>query len=350
MSNKENTSEEIDLGQLFKLIGDGFNRFFHFIASVFKGVFHFIIIFLQFIRKHFIKFAIAGVVGVSVGWYFDSLAEPMFRSTMIVEPNFGSTKQLYNDIRYYNELATQGASKALSEALQIDDITVASTIKRISIEPFSDETQKLREYNNFIKQLDTASRKGIDYGFYSKNMSDTNAKFHTVIIEATDSESPKKCQEGIVESIVENEYFKRLKSVNDLNIIIQDSIINSTLKEIDSLQAFYQKLEVLKVNKPSGTTSINLAETEKFESKSEIELLESKKKLKQDKLLLNTRKAKEQNIINVISDFNDRGSLLHSFINQKKVLYPIFLITLTFLVIMLIHLNRYLKNYNNPRS
>ncbi len=56
MSNKENTSEEIDLGQLFSLIGNAFSRFFQFIGDIFKNLFHFIILFLQFIQKHFWKF------------------------------------------------------------------------------------------------------------------------------------------------------------------------------------------------------------------------------------------------------------------------------------------------------
>ena len=41
MSNKENTSEEIDLGQLFKIIGDGFKKLFQLIGNIFKGLFNF---------------------------------------------------------------------------------------------------------------------------------------------------------------------------------------------------------------------------------------------------------------------------------------------------------------------
>ena len=60
-------SEEVDLGQLFKLIGNAFNKFFRFIASIFKGLFHLIILFLLFIQKHFVKFAIIGFIGLVIG-------------------------------------------------------------------------------------------------------------------------------------------------------------------------------------------------------------------------------------------------------------------------------------------
>ena len=102
MNTKENTSEEIDLGQLFKIIGDGLKRFFQFFGNIFKGLFHLLIVFLQFIRAHFVKFAIAAVVGVAVGWYWDYTSEDIYRSNMVVEPNFNSVQQLYNNINFYN--------------------------------------------------------------------------------------------------------------------------------------------------------------------------------------------------------------------------------------------------------
>ena len=57
--NQNNNSEEIDLGQLFKMIGDGFRKFFNFIGNIIKGIFRIIIAFLLFIQLHIIKFIIA---------------------------------------------------------------------------------------------------------------------------------------------------------------------------------------------------------------------------------------------------------------------------------------------------
>ncbi|WP_051473714.1 hypothetical protein [Aquimarina macrocephali] len=77
---KENTSEEIDLGELFKFIGDVFNRFFKFIGNIFKALFHLFILFLNFIRIHFLKFIIAVFFGLAVGGYLDYKSEPIYRS------------------------------------------------------------------------------------------------------------------------------------------------------------------------------------------------------------------------------------------------------------------------------
>ena len=48
---QEPQSEEVDLGQLFKIIGNAFQRFFDFIASIFKGVYKVILLLLIHIYK-----------------------------------------------------------------------------------------------------------------------------------------------------------------------------------------------------------------------------------------------------------------------------------------------------------
>src|SRR5690606_11292601 len=104
-----------DLGQVFKLIGNAFNRFLKFIGSIFTAIFGIIILFLLFLQKNFIKLVIVGVVGLALGFYLDYIKEPRFISTMVLEPNFNSVQQLYNNINFYNELANAGDSTALAD-------------------------------------------------------------------------------------------------------------------------------------------------------------------------------------------------------------------------------------------
>ena len=40
--------EEVDLGALLIIIGKGFSKFFNFLGSIFKGIFHFFITILIF--------------------------------------------------------------------------------------------------------------------------------------------------------------------------------------------------------------------------------------------------------------------------------------------------------------
>ena len=60
---KNKKEEEVDLGSLFTVIGNGFRNFFNFIASIFKGIFHKLILILIFFKLHFVKFTIAVLLG-----------------------------------------------------------------------------------------------------------------------------------------------------------------------------------------------------------------------------------------------------------------------------------------------
>ena len=93
---KNTGSDEIDLGQLFQLIGRGFQRLFDFIASIFKGLFHILIAILLFAQKNFIILVAAVIVGAVGGYFADQYKTPEYISKMVVEPNFNSVQQLYN--------------------------------------------------------------------------------------------------------------------------------------------------------------------------------------------------------------------------------------------------------------
>ncbi|AXT57326.1 hypothetical protein D1815_16825 [Aquimarina sp. AD1] len=348
MSNKENSSEEIDLGQLFKLIGDGFNKLFRFIANIFKVIFHTIILVLQFIRIHFLKFVIAGIIGLAIGWYWDSISENVYRSSMIVEPNFDSSQQLYNNIEFYNELAKEGAYKTLAASLKISD-KEAETITKIKIEAFSDDNQKLKQFSDFVSTLDSISRASLSYEEYLKNFNNINSRFHKIELKSKNPEVAKKCQNAIVRSIENNDYFNIQKQTNELNLRISDSVTRKQLVELDSLKLFYQNLKLLEIKKPENTagTNINLSSENQNLDRSEITLLKEVKQLNAEIIKLNERKADSGNIINVISDFPDKGGLVNDFFLKKKVLLPIGLVFLTFLFLILLLVNKYLKNYNS---
>lgn len=346
MSTKENPSEEIDLGQLFKLIGSAFNKLFLFIAKVFKGIFHLIILFLLFIQKHFLKFVIAGAVGLGIGWILDATAKPIYQSSMIVEPNFNSAQQLYNNIEFYNELAEEEDFNNLAAALKISN-QEAGSIKEVSIESFSDDNQKLKQFSDFVGTLDSVSRANLSYKDYLENFNNINAKFHKVTIKALDPKVAKKSQNAIVRSISNNDYFRLQKNTNDLNLKLDDSIIHKQLEEVDSLKAFYQKLKLLDIQKEQTTTStsINLSSENNELDKSEITLLKEAKALGKEILDINRRKANSKEIVNVISNFPDRAALLNDLLTQKKVLFPIAFLGLTFLTLIVLALNGYLKHY-----
>ncbi|WP_293298006.1 hypothetical protein [Allomuricauda sp.] len=340
----QNSSDEIDLGQLFQMIGRGIQKFFNFIGSIFKGIFHLIILFLLFVQKNIIIIAAAVIIGGVGGFILDRVSTEKYISRMVVEPNFNSVQQLYNNIDFYNDLAKAEDSVALATALNITEHE-ASTIKEIFTDSYSDENQKIKLFDQFIKELDTTTIKAIDYENYLENFNSLDARFHQISVISTDNKVAKKAQPAIINSISVNEYFKLQKKINDENLDLQEEIYQKQLIELDSLQSLYRTVLVKEADKPMQGTSINMAQTGESRSR-ELALIQEKDILKEKLVELNEERANKSTIINVISDFPTRGVELRGIWNSYKFKLPIALLILVFGILALLEINKYLKSYS----
>ncbi len=325
------------------MIGNGFKKLFNFIGSIFKGIFNVLIHFLLFIQKHFVKFAIAGVVGLTIGIYLDMVKEPTYLSTMTVEPNFNSVQQLYNNVHFYNELAEAMDSTALAEALDITS-REAGRIKKFTVESYSDENQKVQLFDKFVRSLDTTTQKAIDMEKYLNNFNSFDARFHTVSVTATNNTIAKKIQPSIINSISRNDYFNLQKSISDINIELQDSLYSKQIAEIDSLQMLYKRVMIKEADKLMQGTNISLGENGGKENK-ELALINKMEELKTSLVKLNEERANKSSILNVISAFPRRGVEVKGVWNSYKFWIPVGFIGLTLLVLSILELNTYLKNY-----
>ncbi|XLS29262.1 hypothetical protein ACJD0Z_00235 [Flavobacteriaceae bacterium M23B6Z8] len=339
------SSEEVDLGQLFTLIGNAINRLFVFIGSIFKGIFKLVILLLLFIQKHLIKIVVAGAIGFAIGFYLEYREGPLYESTMMVEPNFNSVQQLYNNIAFYNELAQAEETTALALALDIEG-EEATAIKEVRVESFADNNQKIKLFDKFIRELDTNTIKTIDFEAYLENFNSLDARFHKIIMITSKSDVAKKTQNAIVNSIKVNSYFKLQKDVSDQNIAIQDSIYRKQLIEIDSLQNLYKKVMLTIAQNPGSGTNINLAE-ERQSSAKELQLIKERNFLQEELVKLYEDKASKSSIINVISDFPKRGVEVTGFFASKKFQGGLVGIVFALIVLLLLELNRFLKNYKS---
>ncbi len=344
MNTKENTSEEIDLGQLFKLIGNAINTFYNLISNSLKAIYHLFILCILFLRVHFFKFCLVAILGMGLGGYIDYNTLRVYKSSMIVQPNFNSVQQLYNNIEFYNQLVKEGESEELGKVLHIP-LSAAKSITNIEITALTDRVQKIKQFDEFIKDLDSITRKNINYQDYLKNFNEINAEFHKIQIEATAPETAKQCQKVIVTSIKNNEYFKLQKKVNDDNLTVRDTMVSKQLEEIDKLQSLYKEIRVLEAQQTEGTTNINLADNSKIEKIPELELFKEIDKLKEEKTEVNIEKANTNNIINTISDFPNRGVLINDLRYKKIIQIPTLFMGILLSILAILTFNKYLANY-----
>ncbi len=342
-SGKQQPSEDVDLGQIFNAIGRQFNRFFIFIGRAFTGLFGVVLLFLFFIQKHFLKLLAVVIIGFVLGYILDKKKDPIYISTMVIEPNFNSVQQLYNNIGFYNELAKAKDSLTLAEALNITE-NEASSIKKFSVESYSDENQKIVLFDQFVRSLDTTTQKAIDIEAYLKNFNTFDARFHTVSVKTTDNSIAKKIQPAIISSISNNSYFNLQKDISDDNIKLQDSFYNKQISEIDSLQLLYKKVMLKEAERAIQGTNISLGENGTQNNK-ELALFNKMEDLKSGLVELNKERGNKSSILNVISDFPRKGVRDTGVLKSYKFLIPSLLLVITACILMLFSLNRYLKNY-----
>ena len=82
-TNTPQPSEEVDLGQLFKLIGNAFQRLFQFIGSIFNKLFLAFVWLVFFTKKHAVILLISAVAGLALGFILDKISPPTYKSSIL---------------------------------------------------------------------------------------------------------------------------------------------------------------------------------------------------------------------------------------------------------------------------
>lgn len=341
-TNQSKNEEEVDLGSLFIIIGKGFSKFFNFIGSIFKGIFHFIVSVLIFLKKNNIKIIIAGGIGLLVGIFLEVNKPTTYGSEMLVEPNFKSTRQLYNNVNYYNDLVKQKDTLSLQKTFAIDKASAAS-LKKFEIEPLKIDNDVINAYDNLILSIDTLTIKSYEYKDFKNSFTDYDYKVHKITVIAERSDVFERLDDVIISSIVNNKYFNRLKVLTNENLNRTDSVYRQNLSQIDSLRKVYMQVLLDEAKKTSSGTSIDLGGEKK--TTKEIELFDTNRKINTDLRGIANEKARKYEVINVLSNFQPVGYEIKGVTENYAFLLGVLGAGLMIIFLLLVQLNKYLNNY-----
>ena len=340
--NNNNEEEEVDLGSLFVIIGKGFSKFFNFIGSIFKGILHFLISILIFLKENFIKIAISGVIGIISGVFLEVKSSVKFGSELLVEPNFKSARQLYNNINYYNDLVKQKDTLKLKEIFNLDNETAVS-LKKFSIEPLVLDTDIINSYNDLILKVDTLTIKSYEYLDFKEAFTDYDYKVHKITVIATKNDVFSKLDDVIISSVVENKYFNRLKELTNEDLNRTDLFYRNNLTQLDSLRNVYMQVMLDEAKKTSNGTNIDLG-GDKSATK-ELELFEINKRINSDLKKISEQKSEQYEVLNVISSFQPIGYEIKGVTKNYAFILALLGSGLMIVYLLLVRLNNYLDNY-----
>ena len=341
-TSHNNNEEEVDLGSLFKIIGKGFQNLFNFIGNIFKGIFHFFISILIFLKDNIVKIGIAAFIGFAIGVFIQVKSADKYESQMLVQPNFKSANQLYNNISYYNDLVKQKDTANIQKTFKIDKETAAS-LKKFTIEPIINENDIINSYNDFILDVDTTTVKSYNFRDFKASFSLLDYKIHKINVVSEKSDVFNKLDEVILSSVIKNKYFNRVKELTNENLNRTDSLLRTNLAQIDSLRVVYTKVMLEEAKKQNSGTSIDLGG--KMRTTKELELFETNRKINAELENIVKDKSEKYEVINVISNFQPIGSeikgVTRNIAFQLSVLGALAMI----FILLLIKINSYLNNY-----
>lgn len=337
-----NSEEEVDLGSLFVIIGKGFSKFFNFIGDIFKGIFHFLIVILIFLKENSLKIGIAAIIGFAVGFFLELKSSDTYSSVMLVQPNFKSVSQLYNNINYYNDLVKQKDTVGIQNTFNLDKETAAS-LKEFSIEPIANENDIINAYNDFVLEVDTATVSSYTYEYFKASFKDLDYKTHEINVIAEKNDVFNKLDEIIIYSVVKNKYFSRVKELTNENLNRTDSLLRQNLGQVDSLRKVYMQVMIEEAKKQSNGTSIDLGGEKR--STKELELFATKRNLNLELTDVVIDKSEKYEVVNVISNFQPKGSEIKGVTKNKGFLLSIIGAGFMIIFLLLLKVNTFLGNY-----
>ena len=334
--------EEIDLGSLFKIIGKGFSNLFNAIGNFFKGILHYLILLLIFLRNHALKLGLAIFVGAAIGLYLDLTKPKLYSSTMIVEPNFKSALQLYQNIDFYHELVKQKDSILLAETFQIS-VSEASKLKGFYIEPIRNENEKYEFFDDFIDEVDTTTVRNIDIEKFIKSFTDYDYKYHRIKVKSLSNTIFEKLNLPILSSIENNQYFNNQKIINNQNLLQNEKVLVKSLQEVDTLRRIYNEVLIAESKKIETGTNITLAQGTK--KTDELELFNESLRLNRELVENNKEKAETTEIMNVVSTFSKVGIKERNIVKKMTFILGIEFGLIMLVFILFRQLNQVLQKY-----
>lgn len=317
---KQNTTDEVDLGQLFQLIGKGFYKL---------GVF-FLHVFLYFKKNAIILTALV-ILGVAMGYGLKFISSEQMQIDAIVRPNLESKDYLYDVI---SEIETNIKTK---NQTFLDDVGIeVEDIKgfEISINPIKkdveEETEKQLEYLDVLQKFQNSD---LVSDILREELLKNTELNHRISFKYV-NEGGAIIAKKLMDYINSNQYFSELLLVyteNSKTRINQNEVL---IKQIDTIIQSYSK----NLSKSVNTIDAGKVVLQNEESLNVTGLLGLKTRLIED---TETKKMELEELANPIGVINFGKPHLASktFLDKKTIQIPLLLLSLFFLISIIRFLN-----------
>ena len=349
-TNTPQPSEEVDLGQLFKMIGNAFQRLFQFIGSIFNKLFLAFVWLVFFIKKRAVFLLIAAVAGLALGLILDKTSLPTYKSSIIVKQNYATGDNLYGSIDYYNSLLKDEDYEVLGRVLGLEK-KISEEIIEVEIEPIITDNDRVVMFDKYISGLDSLAASKVEYEVFVDNIKDYKHQLQQISIKSKTRANFKNVFDNVIGDINRNIFFvnEQAKDLAELNQ--QKVALEQSLAQSDSLQRTYKRvLEQQMESKSTSETSITFEGNNDKNKTREFDLYKNDIELRREIVQIERKLKDKQNIVEIISGKQDSGfvddtkELLGLTLNTQSYYLALFTI-LAFVILFGLEFLKFLEKY-----
>ncbi|MEZ2413733.1 hypothetical protein ACA086_02140 [Muriicola sp. E247] len=315
------SNDEIDLGQLFALIGKGFNRIFRGLLSVFL-----------YFKKNLVILIVLAIVGLLLGLGLRMIVGEEKKLDVIVTPNLDTKNYLYNVIE---ELQADVKAKdtAFFNSLGMDIEKMKDF--EIEISPLKNKkTSSNEEEMQFLELLKDFENTGAITGILRAELQDKTTRDERITFFFKEDEIGEEYARKIIDYINSNPYYNELLKVYNENAQNRIGLNDSLIRQVDVLINNYTN----KMLKEQATTEGRFV-LENQEPLNIPSLFSLKNNLIQDIESKRLELEQRQDAITVVN-FGKPHKVQKPFFQKNITLIPLVLIGVFFLFSFLRYLNR----------
>ena len=301
-------SDDLDLGQVFQVLGRGFQSFFNGLLRTFL-----------YIKKNILIIGILVIIGVAAGYFLNKWAPEKLKTEVIVKPNLDSKDYLYDVI---NEIKSNIQSK---DAEFIKEIGVqASDLEgfEVLIEPLeaASTTKDDLKYLEVLQKFENNEKVG---DIVRAQLADKEKFNHRIVFHYEEAASGKEVSMKLIDYINDNPYYLEMVSIARDNAMERLKEHEKLLVQINELITIYtRKLSTEDSN--SGVTQISL---QAEEQPNISDLIVRKAAVMRD--MENKRlEIKQLEMPIKVINFGKTQAVQKSFFGENVVLFPTILVIL----------------------
>ncbi len=319
-SNPSKNSDEIDLGQLFQMIGNGFNKLFKAFLRLFV-----------YLKKNALVLIGLVVVGAGIGYGLNQIVSKKLKTEVIVKPQMDSKNYLYDVI---DEIQANIKSKntAFFESIGIKNIDYSGLDITISRVTGDSNSESDKQYLELLQSFDDTEAIADIVRAELQNKSSYN---HRISFFYKDAELGEDFSKKVMQYINNNTYFDGLLDIYRANASSRIEQNMRLLNQVDEIIANYSN-KIKQRDDSLGNDRIVLDNQETVDITGLFDLKNSLIEDIESKKIELEQRTEAVRVIN----FGKTQQITKSFFGKNIVIIPLLLVGLFFLLSILKYLNR----------